>query len=307
MIKQRTLANSISLKGITLHAGVESTVTLRPAPPDTGIIIKRADLNYAEIPALAANVTHTMLCTTLAFGDAHVATVEHVVSALAGLGIDNAYIETAGPEVPIMDGSAGPFVFAIQSAGISKQDSPKRFIRIKRPVKVQQDDKYAMLEPFDGFKINFTIDFNHPAISGRNQSASFNFSSTAYVKEVCRARTFGFMSQLQELRDKKLILGGSLDNAIVLDETGILNKGGLRSEDEFIKHKILDAIGDLYLAGSSLIGCFTAHKSGHGLNNALLRHLFAEENSDAWEYVTFEEPGATSPISYYKSALVASE
>lgn len=300
MIRERTLANSISLTGTTLHAGVPAILTLRPAPESTGIVFRRIDLDYKEIPALAKNVTETTLCTTLSNDGAKVSTVEHLLSAMAGLGIDNAYVDINGPEVPIMDGSAGPFVFLIQSAGIKEQAAPKRFIRIKRRVSIEQDGKSATLEPYEGFKINFTIDFDHPVFQDRDQSATLDFSSTSYVKEVCRARTFGFLSQLEQLREKKLILGGSLDNAVVLDEFRVLNEDGLRYENEFVKHKILDAVGDLYLLGSSLIGAFTGYKSGHALNNLLLRTLLQEENSDAWEYVTYEDSSVKAPISYFK-------
>lgn len=306
MIKERTLANSISLTGTTLHAGIPAILTLRPAPTGTGIVFRRIDLDYKEIPALAKNVTETTLCTTLSVDGAKVATVEHLLSALAGLGIDNAYIDINGPEVPIMDGSAGPFVFLIQSAGIKEQEKAKRFIRIKRKISVQQDDKEAYLEPYEGFKVSFTIDFDHPAFQEHDQMATLDFSSTSFVREVCRARTFGFLSQLEQLREKKLILGGSLDNAVVLDDFRVLNEDGLRYQNEFVKHKILDAIGDLYLLGSSLIGAFTGYKSGHALNNLLLHTLLAEENREAWEYVTYEEEAtAKVPISYSKPLLVA--
>jgi UDP-3-O-[3-hydroxymyristoyl] N-acetylglucosamine deacetylase len=218
-----------------------------------------------------------------------------LLSALAGLGIDNAYVDLSAPEVPIMDGSAGPYVFLIQSAGIEEQNAAKRFIRIKKPIRVEDGDKWARFEPFDGFKVGFTIDFNHPIFTRSTSSAEVDFSTTSFVKEVSRARTFGFMKDIEMLRDRKLVLGGSMDNAIVLDDYRILNEDGLRYEDEFVKHKILDAIGDLYLLGHSLIGAFYGHKSGHQLNNQLLRTLLADRT--AWEEVTFQDP-ALAPISY---------
>lgn len=235
-------------------------------------------------------------------GDVRVSTVEHLLSAMAGLGIDNAYVEVSSSEVPIMDGSAGPFVFLIQSAGIEEQDAPKKFIRIKRPVTVRDGDKVASFLPFDGFKVSFTIDFDHPVFKDRTGHAELDFSSTSFVKEVSRARTFGFMHEIEYLRSKGLARGGSVDNAIVVDEYRILNEDGLRYEDEFVKHKVLDAIGDLYLLGTSLIGEFKAYKSGHGLNNVSLRALI--KDTDAWEWVTFEDP-ADAPISYMAPAAVA--
>jgi UDP-3-O-[3-hydroxymyristoyl] N-acetylglucosamine deacetylase len=242
------------------------------------------------------------LSTTLVKGDVRVSTVEHLLSAMAGLGIDNAYVELTAPEVPIMDGSAGPFVFLLQSAGIEEQDFPKRFIRIKRKVEVQSGDKVASFEPFDGFKVSFSIEFDHPAFDNRELTAEIDFSSTSFVKEVSRARTFGFMHEIEYLRGKGLAQGGSMDNAIVIDESGVLNADGLRYEDEFVKHKVLDAIGDLYLLGNSLIGEFKAHKSGHALNNQLLRELISQK--DAWEVVTFEADDESAPISYIKPVLL---
>ena len=236
-----------------------------------------------------------MLSTTLTAGNVSVSTVEHLLSAFAGLGIDNAYVDVSAPEVPIMDGSAGPFVFLIQSAGIEEQAAPKRFIRIKRPVVVEDGDKWARFDPFEGFKVSFEIDFDHPAFKGRIQEASMDFSTTSFVKEVSRARTFGFMRDLDYLRQQNLALGGSLNNAVVVDDYRVLNDDGLRYEDEFVKHKVLDAIGDLYLLGHSLIGAFSGHKSGHALNNHLLRTLMADK--EAWELVTFEDE-AGAPISY---------
>jgi UDP-3-O-[3-hydroxymyristoyl] N-acetylglucosamine deacetylase len=276
-------------------------LTLKPAPVDSGIIFRRVDLDpVAEIGACAENVGDTRLSTALIKGDVRVSTVEHLLSAMAGLGIDNAYVEVSAPEVPIMDGSAGPFVFLIQSAGITEQEAAKKFIRIKRAVTVEDGDKVASLLPFEGFKVAFTIDFDHPVFRGRKVNAEVDFSSTSFVKEISRARTFGFMHEIEYLRSQGLAQGGSVDNAIVVDEYRILNEDGLRYEDEFVKHKILDAIGDLYLLGNSLIGEFRAVKSGHALNNAVLRKLISEP--DAWEVVTFEDP-AEAPISYVSPVL----
>ena len=299
MIKQRTLRNAIKATGVGLHTGQKVYLTLRPAPVDAGIVFRRVDLNpVVEILARAENVGDTELSTTLMKGDVRVSTVEHLLSAMAGLGIDNAYVELSAPEVPIMDGSAGPFVFLIQSAGIEEQEAPKRFIRIKKPVTVTAGDKVASFMPFNGFKVSFGIEFDHPVFRGRRLEAEVDFSTTSFVKEISRARTFGFMHEIEYLRSKGLAQGGSVDNAIVVDEYRILNEDGLRYEDEFVKHKILDAIGDLYLLGNSLIGEFRAYKSGHALNNQLLRTLIAQR--DAWELVTFEENA--SPISYASPA-----
>jgi UDP-3-O-[3-hydroxymyristoyl] N-acetylglucosamine deacetylase len=296
MIKQRTLKNVIRATGVGIHSGEKVFLTLRPAAPDSGIIFRRVDFAQPiEILARAEHVGDTSLSTTLTKGDVRIMTVEHLLSALAGLGIDNAYVDLSAPEVPIMDGSAGPYVFLIQSAGIEEQNAAKRFIRIKKPIRVEDGDKWARFEPFDGFKVGFTIDFNHPMFTRSTSSAEVDFSTTSFVKEVSRARTFGFMKDIEMLRDRKLVLGGSMDNAIVLDDYRILNEDGLRYEDEFVKHKILDAIGDLYLLGHSLIGAFYGHKSGHQLNNQLLRTLLADRT--AWEEVTFHDP-AQAPISY---------
>lgn len=300
MIKQRTLKNTIRATGVGLHSGEKVYLTLKPAPVDTGIVFRRTDLDpVVEIPARAEFVGETTLSTTLLNHDVKVDTVEHLLSAMAGLGIDNAYIELSASEVPIMDGSAGPFVFLIQSAGLQEQDAAKRFIRIKREVTVSEGDKHATFLPFDGFKVSFEIDFNHPVFKDRTQVASVDFSSTSFVREVSRARTFGFMRDIEYLRAQNLALGGSVENAIVVDEHGVLNEDGLRYEDEFVKHKILDAIGDLYLLGNSLIGEFRGHKSGHALNNKLLRTLLADQ--DAWEMVTFDDVN-NSPISYMRPA-----
>lgn len=296
MIRQRTLKNVIRATGVGLHTGKKVFLTLRPAAVNTGIIFRRVDLDpVVEISASPENVGDTSLSSTLIKGDVRISTVEHLLSALAGFGIDNAYIDLSTDEVPIMDGSAGPFVFLIQSAGIEEQSIAKKFLRIKDKVRVEEDGKWAMFEPFDGFKVGFTIEFDHPAFNDNNCHAEIDFSTTSFVKEVSRARTFGFMRDVELLREKNLVLGGSLDNAVVVDDYRILNEDGLRYEDECVKHKILDAIGDLYLLGHSLIGSFTGFKSGHALNNALLRALIADEN--AWELVSFED-GYEAPISF---------
>ena len=296
MIKQRTLKNVIRATGVGLHTGDKVYMTLRPAPVNTGIVFRRTDLTEpVEIPSRCEFVGDTRLSTTLVRDDVRVSTVEHLLSAMAGLGIDNAYVDLSAAEVPIMDGSAGPFVFLLQSAGIEEQTAPKRFIRIKKAIKVEEGDKWARFEPFDGFKVGFSIEFQHPIFSRRSSAAEIDFSTTSFVKEVSRARTFGFMRDIEMLREKNLALGGSMDNAIVLDDYRVLNEDGLRYEDEFVKHKILDAIGDLYLLGHSLIGAFYGHKSGHELNNKLLRALMADAR--AWEEVSFDDP-ALAPISY---------
>ena len=296
MIGQRTLKNIIRATGVGLHTGEKVYLTLRPAAVDTGIIFRRVDFDEpVEIQAIPENVGDTRLSTTLMNGDVRVSTVEHLLSAMAGLGIDNAYIDVTAPEVPIMDGSAGPFVFLIQSAGIEEQNAPKRFIRIKKTVVVEDGDKWARFDPFEGFKVSFNIDFEHPVFKNRSQTTTVDFSSTSFVKEVSRARTFGFMRDIEQLRENDLALGGSLNNAIVMDDYRVLNEDGLRYQDEFVKHKVLDAIGDLYLLGCSLIGEFSGYKSGHALNNHLLRTLLA--NEDAWEAATFDDP-KRAPISY---------
>jgi len=296
MIRQRTLKNVIRATGVGLHTGKKIYLTLRPAAVDTGIVFRRVDLDEpVDILAKEENVGNTTLSTTLTKGDVSVSTVEHLLSAFAGLGVDNAYVDVSAAEVPIMDGSAGPFVFLIESAGIEEQSALKRFIRIKRPVVVEEDGKWAKFEPFEGFKVSFSIDFDHPAFKGRSQEAVVDFSTTSFVKEVSRARTFGFMRDLDFLRERNLALGGNLSNAVVVDDYRVLNEDGLRYEDEFVKHKVLDAIGDLYLLGYSLIGAFSGHKSGHALNNRLLRALMADES--AWELVTFDE-NERAPISY---------
>ena len=291
MLRQRTLKNVIRATGVGLHSGEKVFLTLRPAPVETGIVFRRVDLDpVVEVPARADLVSETVLCTGLSCGPAKVQTVEHLLSALAGLGIDNAYIELSAPEVPIMDGSAGPFVFLLQSAGIDEQDASKRFIRILKPVEVRDGDKFARFEPHDGFRIGFTVEFDHPAIPASQSRAEVEFSTASYVKEVSRARTFGFMRDLEYMRERNLGLGGSMDNAIVLDEFRVLNDDGLRYADEFVRHKILDAVGDLYLAGHPIIGAYEGFKSGHALNNTLVRALMAERS--AWEEVSFrgDEP-----------------
>ena len=304
MVGQRTIRNSIRATGVGLHTGRRVLMTVRPGLADTGIVFQRIDLPGApDIPARASNVGETTLGTTLVHGEAKVSTVEHLLSAFAGLGIDNARIELNAPEVPIMDGSAGPFVFLLQSAGIEEQKVPKRFTRIKRTVRVEDGDKWAQFDPYEGFKVNFEIEFDHPIFKRRMQRATMDFSTTSFLKEISRARTFGFMRDLEMLRSHNLALGGTLDNAIVLDDSKVLNEGGLRYEDEFVKHKILDAIGDLYLLGHSLIGEFSGHKSGHGLNNRLLRALQAEPS--AWEEVVFERPDQ-APISYVQALTIPS-
>ena len=300
MIKQRTLKNAIRATGVGLHTGEKVYLTLRPAAPDAGIVFRRVDLvPPVEIRADPHNVGDTELSTTLVEGNVRVSTVEHLLSAMAGLGIDNAYVDVSAPEVPIMDGSAGPFVFLLQSAGIEEQNVPKRFIRIKETVRVEDGDKWARFEPFNGFKVSFGIEFDHPVFRECSNYATVDFSTTSFVKEVSRARTFGFMRDVELLRQNQLALGGSLDNAVVVDEYRVLNEDGLRYEDEFVKHKILDAIGDLYLLGRSLIGAFRGHKSGHTLNNRLLRALVAD--AEAWELVTYEDIESL-PISYSRPA-----
>ncbi|SFN17590.1 UDP-3-O-acyl-N-acetylglucosamine deacetylase [Dokdonella immobilis] len=296
MIKQRTLKNVIRATGVGLHTGDKVYMTLRPAAVDTGIVFRRVDLaEPVEIRSCCENVGDTRLSTTLVKGDVRIATIEHLLSAIAGLGIDNAYVDLSAPEVPIMDGSAGPFVFLLQSAGIEEQAKAKRFVRIKKSVTVRDDDKWARFEPFDGFKVGFSIDFDHPMFAKRTSTSEIDFSTTSFVKEVSRARTFGFMRDIEMLRERNLALGGSMDNSIVLDDYRVLNEDGLRYEDEFVKHKILDAIGDLYLLGHSLIGAFYGYKSGHALNNTLLRALLADKT--AWEEVSFDDE-SKAPISY---------
>lgn len=271
-------------------------MTLRPAPANTGIVFHRLDLaDPVDIPATALNVTETNLGTTLEHGEGRIATVEHLLSALAGLGIDNIHIDLTAPEVPIMDGSAAPFVFLVQSAGIEELNAAKRFIRILNPVEVSEGDKWARLEPYDGFRVNFEIDFDHPVLRKQRQRASLDFSTTAFLKEISRARTFGFLKDVEYLRSNELALGGSLDNAIVMDDYRVLNEDGLRFQDEFVRHKVLDAVGDLYLLGACLIGEFSGFKSGHRLNNLLLRALL--ERPECYQEVVFDTE-QRSPVSY---------
>ncbi len=296
MIRQRTLKNTIRATGVGLHTGKKVYLTLRPAPVDAGIIFRRVDLKTpVEIPGNPLNVRETELATSLGKGSVRISTVEHLMAAFAGLGIDNCYVDVSADEVPIMDGSAAPFVFLVQSAGILEQGAPKKFIRIKKPVEVRDGEKWARFDPFDGFKVGFKIDFDHPVFNGGEQIAEVDFSTTSFVREVSRARTFGFVRDIEALRDRNLALGGSQDNAIVIDDYRVLNEDGLRYKDEFVKHKILDAIGDLYLLGHSLIGAFSGYKSGHALNNRLLNALVSNEK--AWEEVTFEDM-EEAPISY---------
>jgi UDP-3-O-[3-hydroxymyristoyl] N-acetylglucosamine deacetylase len=301
MIRQRTLRNSIKATGVGLHTGDKVLLTLCPAPVDTGIVFRRTDLNpVAEIPARADLVGETTLSTCLVHGDARVSTIEHLLSAMAGLGIDNAYVDVTAPEIPIMDGSAAPFVFLLQSAGIVEQHAAKKFIRVRKEVTVTDGDKTASFLPLEGFKISFGIDFDHPVFKHRAATTEIDFSTTSFVREVSRARTFGFVEEIEYLRSKGLARGGSMDNAVVIDDYKVLNHGGLRYDDEFVKHKVLDAIGDLYLLGYSLIGEYRAFKSGHALNNHALRTLIA--NKDAWEMVTFEDV-EQAPISYQQPFL----
>jgi len=303
MIKQRTLKNIIRATGVGLHTGKKIYLTLRPAAPNTGIRFRRTDLKEpVEILACPENVTDTRLSTTIEKNGTRISTVEHLMSVFAGLGIDNAYVDLTAPEVPIMDGSAGPFVFLVQSAGIQEQDAPKKFLRIKKTVEVRDEDKWVRFEPFEGFKVSFEIDFDHPVFKSSAKKSSMDFSTTSFVREVSRARTFGFMGDLEVLQQNGLARGGGMDNAIVMDDFRILNEDGLRYEDEFVKHKILDAIGDLYLLGHPLIGAFHAHKSGHYLNNLLLRELLAQE--DAWELVSYEDV-ELAPIAFVNTAPAA--
>jgi UDP-3-O-[3-hydroxymyristoyl] N-acetylglucosamine deacetylase len=304
MMKQRTLKEPVATKGVGLHTGAKVEITLRPAPPNTGIVFRRMDLDPpAELRADPYMVTDTRLCSMLESGPAKVSTVEHLMSALAGLGIDNALVDLTGPEIPILDGSSAPFVYLLQSAGIVEQDAPKRYVRILRPIEVRDGDKWARFVPHNGFRIEFTIDFKHPVFEKSGKTVSIDFAETAYAKEVARARTFGFMHEVEYLRSQGLALGGSLDNAIVMDEYRVLNQDGLRYDDEFVKHKVLDAIGDLYLLGYPIIGAFEAYKSGHALNNALLRELL--QHQEAWEYVSFERSEDVPPAFLHLHPLAA--
>ena len=296
-MRQRTLKDSVRASGIGLHSGDKVYMTLRPAPANTGIVFRRIDLSEpVDIPADALRVTETTLGTTLEHGGARVGTVEHLMSALAGLGIDNAFVDLTAAEVPIMDGSAAPFVFLLQSAGIEEQNAPKRFVRVKQRIEVTEGDKWVRLEPYDGFRVNVEIDFEHPALRKYHQAMSLDFSTASFLKEISRARTFGFLKDLEGARARERALGANLDNAIVMDDYRVINEDGLRFRDEFVRHKVLDALGDLYLLGSSLIGEFTGFKCGHKLNNLLLRALL--EAPDSHEVVVYDEGEQRSPVSY---------
>ena len=301
MLHQRTLGKTISAAGVGLHSGEKVEITLRPASEDSGIRFRRVDCNPPqEIEAHANNVTDTRLGTTISQNNISVMTVEHLLAAFAGLGIDNACIDIHGPEVPIMDGSAASFILLVELAGITEQSKPKKFLRIKKNIRVEEDDKYAEFKPFDGYRLSFQIEFEHPMIQHQLTKFSFDFSTLTFLNEISRARTFGFLKEIETLRANHLALGGSLDNAIVLDDYRILNQDGLRFEDELVRHKILDAIGDLYLMGHILVGEFNGYKSGHELNNKLIRKLYADES--AWEEV--EESEITDiPISYWTAAI----
>ena len=302
MLKQRTLSNSIRASGVGLHSGEKVNMTLRPAAKDTGIIFRRLDIEpIQQIPALAKNVIDTMLGTTIAKKNASVMTVEHILAAFAGLGIDNALIDLDGPEVPIMDGSSASFIFLIESAGIEEQNASKKFLRIKKNIRVEDGEKFAEFKPYNGYRISFEIDFDHPMIKSKLTKLSVDFSTLTFLKEISRARTFGFLKEIETLRSKNLALGGSLDNAIVFDDYRILNQDGLRYEDELVRHKILDVVGDLYLMGHILVGEFNGYKSGHELNNKLILKLYTDQT--AWEEI--EESEITDiPISYWTSSAL---
>lgn len=303
MIKQRTLKEAIATTGVGLHKGNKVNLVLRPAAPDTGIVFRRTDLDpVVEIKATPELVRDTRMCTCLINDDnVRISTVEHLLAAVAAMGIDNLYVEIDSHEIPIMDGSSHPFIYLLQSAGVQEQSKLKRFIRVKKPIRVEDGDKWAELLPHNGFRIDFAIEFDHPVISGTNQMVSMDFSSQNFIRDISRARTFGFMKDIELLRANNLALGGSMDNAVVLDEFRVLNNDGLRYDDEFVKHKVLDAVGDLYMAGHSILGHLRAFKSGHALNNQLLVALMQEQ--EAWEFVTFEEPAAEAPISYLSPAI----
>jgi UDP-3-O-[3-hydroxymyristoyl] N-acetylglucosamine deacetylase len=301
MIRQHTLKNLIKATGVAVHTGQRADITLRPAPVNTGIVFRRTDLDSPfEIPAQSQYVGDTCMSTILVKDGVKVGTVEHLLSAFSGVGIDNCYVDISAPEVPIMDGSSGPFVFLIQSAGVAAQNAAKRFIRIKKAVKFKDGDRWASLEPYDGFKVSFTIDFDHPVVDKSSNKGEFDIADMSYAKEISRARTFGFLSDFERLQAANLALGASLDNAVGIDDYRILNEDGLRYEDEFVKHKILDAIGDMYLLGHNVIGHFKGHKSGHELNNHLLSKLLATES--AWEYVEFKDE-SKAPICFLDPAL----
>lgn len=292
MLRQRTLKSLVSASGVGLHTGQKVRITLRPAPVDTGVVFRRVDLaSPVDIPARAELIGEARLASTLIKGDVKIHTVEHLMSALGGLGVDNVFVDLDGPELPIMDGSASPFVLLIQQAGIEEQAAPKKFLRVTRRVEVKDGDKWARFDPYDGYRLSFSIEFRHPVIERTTQAVTVDFAESSYLKEIARARTFGFMHEVEDLRDSGLALGGGLDNAVVLDEYRVLNSEGLRFADEFIRHKLLDAIGDLYLLGHPLLGAFTAHKSGHALNNRLLRAALAD--AAALETVVFERAEET--------------
>ena len=292
MLRQRTLKSLVAASGVGLHTGRKARITLRPAPVDTGVVFRRTDLEApVDIPARAELVGEARLASTLVQGDVKIHTVEHLMSALGGLGIDNAYVDVDAPELPIMDGSASPYVLLIQQAGIEEQAAPKKFFRVTRRIEVKDGDKWARLDPYDGLRLSFSIEFRHPVIERSTQSVTVDFAETSYLKEIARARTFGFMHEVEDLRDSGLALGGGLDNAVVLDEYRVLNSEGLRFADEFIRHKLLDAIGDLYLLGRPLLAAFSAHKSGHALNNRLVRAALAD--AGALEPVVFERAEET--------------
>lgn len=292
MLKQRTLKSLIKTTGVGLHSGAKVTLVLRPAAPGTGIVFRRVDLEPpVELRADPFGVGDTRMASCLEQDGIKVGTVEHLMSALAGLGIDNLYVDVDAAEIPIMDGSAAPFVFLLQSAGIEEQPAAKKFLRVKKPVEIRDGDKWAKLEPYDGFRLSFSIVFSHPAVDQTGTAVTIDFGEDSYIREVARARTFGFTQDVEALREQGLALGGSLDNAIVMDEYRVLNAEGLRYADEFVKHKVLDAVGDLYLAGLPLLAAFSAHKSGHAMNNRLLRALLAD--ASAWEFVCFEDDART--------------
>ncbi|OUS31058.1 UDP-3-O-[3-hydroxymyristoyl] N-acetylglucosamine deacetylase [Thalassotalea sp. 42_200_T64] len=302
MIRQRTIKQSINATGVGLHKGEKVQITLRPAPTNTGVIFRRVDLNpVVDIPATPEAVGETTLCTCLVNEQGvQISTVEHLLAAVSGLGIDNIIVEIDSPEIPIMDGSALPFVYLLQSVGIEEQHCAKKFLRITKTIRVEEGDKWAELRPHEGFKINFAIDFDHPVIANTTQSMTLDLTSSSFIKEISRARTFGFMKDIEFLRSHNLALGGSLENAIVLDEYRMLNSDELRYDDEFVKHKILDAIGDLYMGSVSILGELNAYKSGHGLNNMLLREVFKQV--ECWEWATYEDE-RPSPIAYQSPAV----
>ncbi|MDD9195263.1 UDP-3-O-acyl-N-acetylglucosamine deacetylase [Aliivibrio sp. S3MY1] len=303
MIRQRTLKSIVQMTGVGLHSGRKVTLTLRPAAANTGVIYRRTDLNPpVDFPADPESVRDTMLCTALVNDEGvRISTVEHLNAALAGMGIDNVVIEVDAPEIPIMDGSASPFVYLLQSAGIEELNTAKKFIRIKKPVRIEDGDKWAEIRPYNGFRLDFTIDFNHPAIDSDDQKLVFDFSSQSFIKDISRARTFGFMRDIEYLQSQNLCLGGSFDCAIVLDDYRILNEDGLRFDNEFVTHKVLDAVGDLYMCGHSILGQISAYKSGHALNNQLLRAVLADQ--EAWEWTTIEDE-QESPVAFMQPGMV---